>query len=241
MPSKKYHVLLFDADGTLFDFEQSERLALEDTFRSFHIDYDPDIHMRLYQEINSKIWAEFEEHTITADALKAERFRRLFDKLKLAIDPLSFSDRYLAMLSQNAFLIDHAADLVEKLFRDHKMVLLTNGLSSVQHPRFRRSSIFQYFDSVIVSEDVGIAKPHVGIFEHTMKKLGHGQKDDVLMIGDNLRSDIQGGINFGIDTCWYNPEKKKNGNGIRPTYEINHLLQLVNILQQNSDDVKNQN
>ena len=110
------------------------------------------------------------------------------------------------------------------------MVLLTNGLSSVQHPRFRRSSIFHYFDSVVVSEDVGIAKPHSGIFEHTMKTLGHSCKNDVLMIGDNLRSDIQGGVNFGIDTCWYNPNRKKNESGITPSYEIEHLLQLENIL-----------
>lgn len=231
MSARKYNVLLFDADGTLFDFEQSERLALQDTFRAFEISYDSEMHMRLYQEINSKIWIEFEEHTITADALKAERFRRLFARLEIDVDPILFSDRYLNMLSQNAFLLDDAADLVVKLFHDYKMILVTNGLSSVQHARFRRSSIFQYFDSVIVSEDIGIAKPHTGIFEHTMKKIGHDQKNDVLIIGDNLRSDIQGGINFGIDTCWYNPEKKKNSNGISPTYEINHLLELENILR----------
>ncbi len=230
MNSKKYKVLLFDADGTLFDFDQSERLALEQTFRSFGFDYQPDVHMPIYQEINTAIWAELEAHTITADELKAERFRRLFARLEADIDPVAFSDRYLNLLSQNAFLIDHAADLVERLFTDHTMVLLTNGLSSVQHPRFRRSSIFHYFDSVVVSEDVGIAKPHAGIFEHTMKALGHEGKNDVLMIGDNLRSDIQGGINFGIDTCWYNPVKKKNESGINPSYEIEHLLQLENIL-----------
>ncbi|MBL7995501.1 YjjG family noncanonical pyrimidine nucleotidase [bacterium] len=231
MSVRKYKVLLFDADGTLFDFEQSERLALQDTFHDFSIAYDPDIHMRLYQEINSKIWIEFEEHTITADALKTERFRRLFERLKIDVDPILFSDRYLNMLSQNSFLLDHAADMVVKLFHDYKMVLITNGLSSVQHPRFRKSAIFQYFDAVIVSEDIGIAKPHVGIFEHTMKRIGHDQKNDVLMIGDNLRSDIQGGMNFGIDTCWYNPEMKKNLNGITPTYEINHLLELEHILR----------
>jgi 2-haloacid dehalogenase len=226
----KYKVILFDADGTLFDFDRAERHALAKSFSYFDAHYDEPFHLAVYQGINAQIWLEFEKQTISADALKTERFRRYFDEVNLALDPKVFSDFYLDALSQSSFLLDGAEELVTELSRSCTLILLTNGLSSVQHPRFKSSPIYKFMSAIVVSEDVGIAKPNSGIFEHAIEHVDHTPKRSMIMVGDNLKSDIQGGINFGIDTCWFNPERKMNTTGIRPTYEIQKLDEIHKIL-----------
>ncbi len=229
LSQKKYKLLLFDADGTLFDYNKGEEFALEESFKHFSIDCKKKIYLPEYKKINQGLWIEFEKGLITSAELRIKRFKQFLEVFDILENPSDFSTIYLQKLSCASFLIEGAIDLVKdcSLFRK---VIITNGIADVQHKRFDNSPIFKYFEALIISEEAGTPKPDQAIFEYTFKQIAYSDKKSVLIIGDSLTSDIQGGINFGIDTCWYNPEKKTNTSGIIPDYEIDNLNELLKIL-----------
>ena len=227
----KYEIIIFDADETLFDFKKSERDAFKNTMLEFDIEYDENHHLKIYQDINTAIWKEFEDGLITQEKLKVERFKRLSDKLNTRFDEIEFAKSYMKHLSNASFLYDDSIDLVESLHKDYRLSIVTNGLKDVQDNRIRKSIIAKYFEDIVVSEEVMVSKPDPKIFEHALNNIKHTDKSKVLMVGDSLTSDIQGGINFGIDTCWFNPNKIVNKTGIKPTYEISNLMELKDILE----------
>jgi len=227
----KYEIIIFDADETLFDFKKSEREAFKNSMLEFDIEYDENHHLKIYQGINTAIWKEFEEGLITQKKLKVERFKRLAVELQAGFNEEEFAKAYMKHLSNGSFLFEDTIELVDSLHKDYRLTIVTNGLKDVQDNRIRKSIIAKYFEDIVVSEEVEVSKPDPKIFEHALNNIKHTDKSKVLMVGDSLTSDIQGGINFGIDTCWYNPNKHKNKTGIEPTYEIASLNELKEILQ----------
>lgn len=226
----KYEIILFDADETLYDFKKSEREAFKNTMLKFNINYDENYHLKIYKEINSALWKEFEQGLVTQEVLKIERFKRLSKALKIRFDENEFANSYIENLANASFLYDNSLELIETLNKSFRLAIVTNGLTSVQNKRIRQSSIAKFFDAIVISEEILIAKPNPKIFEHTLKLMNFSDKSKVLMIGDSLSSDIQGGINFGIDTCWYNPNKIINETSIKPTYEISNFDELKLLL-----------
>lgn len=226
----KYEIILFDADETLFDFHRSEKHAFEKTIRAFDIPYDESFHLKTYLEVNAVIWKEFEEGRITQSGLKVERFRRLAECLHAGFEPVDFARSYEENLGNACFLFDGSIELMERLHGTYRMAIVTNGLKSVQENRIANAPIAGYFEAIVISEAVGVSKPNPRIFELALRKLGHSDRKTVLMVGDSLTSDIRGGLNSGIDTCWYNPNRMENRTGIRPTYEITTLADLWEIL-----------
>ena len=212
----KYELILFDADDTLFDFKKSERYAFMESLSDFKINYDKEECMKIYSEINTAIWKEFEKGTITSDKLKVERFNRLFKRLSVDKDAEKFSKAYMNHLSEASF--------------KYRLAIITNGLLDVQNKRIRESKIGHYFQEIIISDEIKIAKPMAKIFDYTLEKLNFKDKSKVLMIGDSLTSDIQGGINAEIDTCWLNVNNKEKPKDMDITYVINNILELKNIL-----------
>ncbi|MEN8194031.1 MAG: HAD hydrolase-like protein, partial [Bacteroidota bacterium] len=161
----KYELVLFDADGTLFDFEKASEEALKKAFHEFNIGQWTSETMRTYRKVNKQIWDEFELKIILADDLKTERFRRFFIALSVSgIDLKEFSEKYLLYLSQGGYLIDGAEELVKWCYGKFKLGIITNGLTSVQKPRFNNSTLNKYFEHYIISEEIGFAKPHAEIF-----------------------------------------------------------------------------
>ncbi len=226
----KYELILFDADGTLFDFEKASEEALKRAFQSFNLDNWNSEALVLYKKVNKQIWDEFELKQISAADLKAERFRRFFIELSVKnVDPKDFSDKYLLFLSEGGYLIEGAEELVKWCYGKFKLGIITNGLTLVQKPRFRDSILNKYFEHYIISEEIGFAKPHAEIFDHSFNKFDHTDKDSAIIIGDNLTSDIKGGNNYGIDTCWIN-QFGASKDSIIPTYEIKDLAELKKIL-----------
>jgi putative hydrolase of the HAD superfamily len=227
----KYEIIIFDADETLFDFKKSERDAFKNSMLEFDIEYDENHHLKIYQGINSAIWKEFEEGLITQEKLKTERFRRLSDALNTHFDENQFAKAYMKHLANASFLFDDSIELVESLHKNYRLTIVTNGLKDVQDNRIRKSAIAKYFEDIVVSEEVKVSKPDPKIFEHTLDNIKHTDKSKVLIVGDSLTSDIKGGINLGVDTCWYNPDKNENKTSIKPTYEIHSLMELRTILE----------
>ena len=228
---KKYELLLFDFDGTLVDYDKTESWSLREAFRVTDVPYEEARVLPEYNRINSELWKEFEKGGISAPELRVKRFRVLFDTCGLQGDAEKVARAYMDFLSASAFLFEGVLSLLETLRRGHKIGLVTNGLKEAQRKRLSICGADKYMDSVAVSDEIGIQKPDPGIFEYAMKEAGHTDKTTTLVIGDSLTSDIQGGINFGIDTCWFNPKGAGADGAIIPTYEIRALNELSALLQ----------
>lgn len=229
MKSKQYEWLLFDADGTLFDYDECERQAFTKTIQQIGAQYDERF-LDEYKRINGAIWIDREQGKIDVEKLKIKRFELLFEAVKISYDPKRFSDRYLENLAEEAELLDNAEEAIQKISRDYKLVLVTNGLKEVQRRRLKKSSLNIYFDEVIVSDEIGASKPDEKFFKITFAKMGNPSKGEVMIIGDSLSSDIQGANNYRFDACWYNPRGKKREPGLEIKYEVGSLLELVEIL-----------
>ena len=226
----KYKIILFDADGTLYDFDKSAVQALKSNFEKNNLEWTAE-RFEIYERVNKKIWDEFEKGLISTTQIKTERFKRFFDAIGVdGIDSIQFSKDYLEFLSQNNYLLPQAKEIVEWANEKFDLVIVTNGLASVQNPRFKNSELRKYFKHIVISEEIGAAKPHQEIFDFAFNLLKNPNKNEVIIIGDNLSSDIKGGINYGIDTCWINPKGKENSSNIQPTYEIKELMELKNVL-----------
>lgn len=224
-----YEWLIFDADGTLFDYDQAEAMALQQTFESLGMPFEPG-YRAAYRRINQQLWLEFEQGQVTSSFLRVARFERLFSELGIAASPGAFNDQYLAHLADAAELMDGALEVVQQLHKPFKLAIITNGLKVVQERRLARSPLKEYFDVFIISEIVGAAKPHPAIFDAAFDAMGRPARDRVLLIGDSLTSDIQGGYNYGIDTCWFNPARAPRSVDVPSKYEISRLDELLRIL-----------
>lgn len=225
----KYTWLLLDADGTLFDYDAAEAAAIAKTFRDIGLGFR-ERYAEVYRHINGRIWREFEQGEITAREIRTERFARLFREIGLEADPGTFGERYLANLGERADLIDGAEAVVRALHRVVGLVLITNGLQDVQRSRLSRSAIARYLHDVVISEEVGASKPDRRIFDAAFERMGGPGKEDVLIVGDSLTSDIVGGSDYGIDTCWFNPQGKACDLDVSICYEIGVLRELLTIV-----------
>jgi len=224
----KYVWLLFDADGTLFDYDHAEETALKNTFAQSGFIYQLE-YLNIYKTINSKFWKEFEKNTIQRDGLKTERFKALFNELKIYADPFSFSNIYLNNLSLSTLLLEGAEEICRILSKRYNLAIITNGFKEVQRPRYESSSLINYFKEIIISDEIGAAKPEKEYFDIAFERIGNPAKSTVLVIGDSLTSDIKGGLDYGLDTCWYNPNGLISGNN-KIKFEIHSLKELLSFL-----------
>ncbi len=224
-----YQWLLFDADGTLFDYDKAESVALKNAFALFELPFSL-TDSEIYRRVNAEIWRDFEQGKITASALRLVRFERLFDALDLQVDAAAFSTVYLQQLASRADLVDGALALMEELDGRFQLMLITNGLQDVQRSRLALSPLQTYFADCLISDELGVAKPDSAIFDIAFARMGQPAKNEVLIIGDSLSSDMLGGANYGIDTCWYNPGKRPLPATPPLTYSIQQLADLLPIL-----------
>ncbi|MDX9801099.1 MAG: YjjG family noncanonical pyrimidine nucleotidase [Spirochaetia bacterium] len=230
----KYKHLFIDADNTLFDYSAAERFSLLETFKSTGINCGSDDIVSNYNSINTQLWMEFEKGDITLDFLRVERFKRLFAVCgKSSMNEDDYKDiaqKYLDHLGASSHMIEGAAGILEKLSRNFILTLITNGISKVQRSRLKAAGIEKYFKELVISEEIGFKKPEKEFFDEAMRQSGNPVKGEILVIGDSLSSDILGGINYSLDTCWFNPEGKENTSGITPLYEISSLDELFKIV-----------
>lgn len=226
---KQYKIILFDADGTLFDFDKAETYALQNALSESSIECTDEI-LKTYKSINASLWALLEQGKTTQNEIRKDRFTMLFEHFGFNGSPDETGTAFVKYLSKGAFFLDGAVDILEYLYEKYPLYLVTNGITQVQESRYERSSLAKYFKAMFISEALGVAKPHIEYFNRVFSELGDVNIDEVLIIGDSLSSDIKGGNNAGIDTCWYNPGGKTNDKGVVCTYEIAHLNELKNIL-----------
>jgi len=226
----RYDVLLFDLDDTLLDFGVAEKSALKRAFEGVGYHYDPDKHLPLYQHHNHAAWQSFEAGEIDLDTLKTRRFEDFCDAVSPALDADLFRRFFVMFLGESAHSIQGAPRVVQALSKKYRLAVITNGLKEVQRARLKRWELSVHFPVVVISDEIGAKKPDTEFFDHALRSMGNPDKGRCLIIGDSLTSDIQGGKNSGIETCWFNPDAKINEGGPIPTYEIQNLKELTGLL-----------
>jgi YjjG family noncanonical pyrimidine nucleotidase len=224
---KPYEWILFDADETLFHFDAFA--GLHRMFLHYKVDFTEKDYEE-YQAVNQPLWVEYQQGLINSEQLHVRRFQAWADKLK--VSPQQLNSAFLDAMADICTPIDGAVALLQQLQGKVKMGIITNGFTELQTIRLERTKLKHHFDIVVISEEVGIAKPHPGIFEHALELMGMPACDKVLMVGDNPDSDILGAINVGLHSCWINHHQKPRPAGISPNYEVRSLVELKSLLFQ---------
>ena len=223
----KYKTLLFDADMTLLDFKAAEYDGIIETMRSYGLEIDDEI-IKIYSAANDAQWKLFEQGVFSKAELVVNRFKVFFEKMGYPFDPAEANSRYVANLANGHKLMPDALEVCKTLSKTHKLYIITNGVATTQAKRFAECGLKPYFEKCFVSEAIGVPKPHKEFFDYVEENIEGFDKTQALVIGDSLTSDIQGGINAGIDTCWFNPKGEKTDLDI--TYEIKSLKELYDIV-----------
>ena len=225
----KYDVILFDADGTLLDFHRSEYEAVSDVMLINGIE-PTDENVRLYSKINDGLWKKLERGEIEKSVLLYHRFELLFDALGVCNDAKKMANDYMNALATKGYMLDGAREMLESLDGKVRMYIVTNGVEFIQRGRYARTELDKFFDDVFISGCVGYEKPSVKYFEHVASCIDGFDKSRTLIVGDSLTSDMKGGINYGIDTCWYNPDGKKCPDDIALTHVASSFDDVLNFI-----------
>lgn len=226
----KYDVLLCDADNTLFDFEKAEENAFEEACRQMEIEPTAEL-LHTYSEINSALWRLLEKGGITQSVLRVRRFEEFLAAIgKADADAQKMATAFTDSLGCQSVPIAGAVEAVKRWSEKVPVIIVTNGIAKVQHGRMDGSAIKPYISGMVISEEVGKAKPDPAMLEMGMEMAHVTDKRRALMLGDSLSSDIMAAKNAQVDACWYNPKGTKNEKNIPVRYEIADLDEVDAIL-----------
>lgn len=221
--------LLFDVDETLLDFPACERNALCNALRKNGFPFQEDMYA-WYHAFNLSLWKRYEKGEIDRNTVLYSRFDGLFARYGISGNAVLFEEDYVDALANEHVLIDGALEMLRTLLGSYRMYIVTNGVARSQRKRLRESGIDQYMDGVFISEDLGSQKPQREFFDACFRKIGNPDRRTVMIIGDSLTSDIRGGNNAGILTCWYNPYELPKTESVFINYEIKTLNELTELL-----------
>ncbi len=221
----KYEWILFDADETLFSFDAFA--GLTKVFADLGVEFSEDDYAE-YQKINKPLWVQYQNGEITSLDLQTQRFSKWASQL--AVSELLLNQQYQNAMASICQPFDGVKNSLASFKEKTKLGIITNGFSQLQQARLEKTGLEGYFEFVLVSEEVGAAKPDKKIFEHAYTMMGSPDKSRVLMVGDNLDTDILGAIQFGFDTCWINWHAQELVKNIKPTFEIDAFDKLEKML-----------
>ena len=223
--------ILWDIDGTLLNFEEAEKNAIRACFASHGLGECTDEMLKRYSAINRKYWEALEKGELTKPEVLVGRFREFFETEGLPVEKAEpLNAEYQVLLGETVVFCDNGYELVKKLKDQVKQVAVTNGTKVAQDKKLAKSNLIELLDDVFISDVLGVEKPNKGFFDIVFERIGEYKKEEMLIVGDSLTSDIRGGNNAGILTCWYNPKKLENTVGVHVDYEISNLWEIEQIL-----------
>lgn len=222
--------LLLDLDDTILDFQKAEHIAIGKTIRDFGVEPTEDVLTR-YRAINKYHWECLERGEMTREQVLLGRFSTLFLELGVDVDAEKCARQYEHNLSIGHYFLPGAEEAMEVLFQKYRLFLTSNGTASVQKGRMTSANLYRFFEKVFVSQELGATKPSKEYFDRAFSQVPDFDPSKALIVGDSLSSDIKGGINAGIRTCWVNPGHAAAPADIRPDFEIEALAQLPALLE----------
>lgn len=226
MSYKNY--LIFDLDDTILDFKKGEKDGLNKVFKNHVIqDVHFDQWLPTFKQVNNAIWRQIEQGA-SAKELLDTRFSKTYQEFRVEADGKLLEMEYRSYLDENFFVLKGAKEMLLHLKKQNFQVIAgTNGKSSTQRNRLKGTGLEMLFEDIVISDEIGYAKPHRKFFDILMDRNKGMQPQNTLMIGDSLHSDIQGAINAGISNVWFNPFRLKNDSGIIPDYEAHSFDEIV--------------
>jgi putative hydrolase of the HAD superfamily len=226
------HVFL-DLDRTLWDFNANSRLELASLWKEFKLHQKgislPDQFIKIYEKINNECWAKYRLNEITKEELRGKRF---LDTLAyFGIEDVNLAEEigltYIQNSPNRTVLVEGAIETLTYLKARYKLHIITNGFKEVQYLKLDNCGLMPFFEQVITSEEVGVMKPNSKVFEYALKKANASKKESVY-VGDDYIVDIEGAMNTGLQTIFFNPNKKQHSLSILG--DITELQQIKNIL-----------
>ncbi len=218
-----------DVDGTLLDFDEAERRGVRVVMEANGMEPSDEC-VELYHRINAECWRAFERGDITREQIFERRYPQFFGRFGVQVDAEEVERLYRGCLDGCCAMIDGALEICEYLSRKYDLYVVTNGISETQYRRLEGSGLGRYFKGVFVSEDAGSQKPQMGFFEYCFSQIVEKDRGRMMIIGDSLTSDIKGGANAGIVTCWVNLAGRQPPGDLLPDYEVHSLMELRDIL-----------
>lgn len=225
---KKYTTLLFDADDTLLDFKRCEAVAFKKMMLHLSLPFNEGDEC-LYSRVNQNFWERYEFGEIPKSEISSGRYKEFFRIKGIETDACVAAKTYERFLSEQHFMFEGAYPILKELSKNYDIYIITNGTDYIQKRRLSESGITPLTKGVFISEIVGAPKPEKQYFNYVLKNITERDKNRVLIVGDSMSSDILGGINADIDTCWYNPHGKAPK--YIPTYQINELTEIFDVLE----------
>lgn len=223
-------VVLLDLDNTILDFNKAERIALGRALGEQGIPVNDEI-AALYNKINIRHWEMLEDGILTREQVLVQRYETLFHELGITGDAMRTQEHYESYLSEGHWFMPGAEKLLEELRGKYRLFICSNGSQSVQDGRIASAGIAPYFEKIFISEHMDGNKPELRFFEDCFRQIPGFARDRAIILGDSLTSDIRGGKNAGILTCWFNPFEKENPGLIMPDYEIGRLDEFGDLLK----------
>jgi 2-haloacid dehalogenase len=225
-----YEILFLDLDDTILDFHKAERIAIGKTIRDFGVEPTEEL-LHRYHVINKWHWEQLEQGKLTRAEVLENRFGVLFEELGLEVDKTACARAYEKNLSIGHYFLPGAEEALDALSKKYRLFLASNGTASVQKGRMTSANLYRFFEKVFVSQEIGYNKPSKAYFDACFSQILDFDPQKAIIVGDSLTSDILGGINAGIATCWVNPNHLPGRPDIKPDYEIEALHQLPGLLE----------
>lgn len=224
--------ILWDIDGTILDFLASQSVSLKECYKSYGLGDLSDEKIELYSRINQRHWEALEREECTKAEVMVNRFVDFFNEIGVDTSlAKSFNEDYENGLPNTIVFVENSLEILKKLKANYKQYAVTNGALSVQERKLAYSGLNDVLDGAFISDAVGFEKPSVRFFENVLNNIEPCELNEILIVGDSLTSDIKGGNNAGIKTCWYNPNHLENTKGVKIDFEIDKLESIYDILK----------